>query len=369
MVETAGTRGRSRFFAAPGRGVVLAAALFVAAAVSGSALWQQRGDGPASVARSSQPTRPGASVPPETDLRLLVADTPEPFVLDVNDGTTARVSGLPTRGDRSVGVAAVGQDALLLAHRFCPGCRDLGVYFLQRGTTPATRLATALQAVATRNGRGVWLLQRRSGGPERCLLREIDLAGRPRSTPILVGCRLGLVADLPSGLFVSSTGALGRDAHSAVIERDGDLRRFRDPDARPVVGDLVLSGAGTGTPLVLHDMSTGTNRRLDWPSRRGFALADVSGSPDGRHAVVAFARYSPHRLDLWLLDTRSGGWQHLPGMPARLVPKATDVEWTRDGRVVVLSEGTARVWRPGETTTDTTRVPSGRQPGSQFVVW
>ena len=290
-------------------------------------------------------------------------------MLDVDDKTTARVSGLPTGGDRSVGVAAVGQDALLLAYRFCPGCRDLGVYVLRHGTISATRLATALQAVPSQDGRGAWLLQRRRGGPDRCLLTEIDLAGRARAAPILVGCRLGLVADLPAGLFVSSSGALGRNAHSAVIERDGDVRRFADPYARPVVGNLVLSGAGPSRPLVLHDMRTRANRRLDWPSRRGFALADVSGSPDGRQAVVGFAHYSPHRLDLWLLDTRTGGWQHLPGMPARLVPKATDVEWSQDGRVIVLSDGTARVWRPGETAMETERVPSGRQSGSQFVVW
>jgi hypothetical protein len=309
------------------------------------------------------------AVAPLAGLRLLVADMPEPFVLDVEEGTTASISGLPTRGERSVGVAAAGKDALLLAYRFCPGCRGIGVYLLRHGTTSAIRLTPALQAVPTRDGRGVWLLRRRAGSSDRCLLREIDLAGRPRSAPILVGCRLGLVADLPAGLFVSSTGALGRNAHSAVIRRNGDVRRFRDPDARPVVGDLVLSGGGVGAPLVLHDMRSGKSSRLGWPSTRSFALGEVSGAPDGRRAVVSFARYSPHRLDLWLLDTQTGRWQHLPGMPARLVPKATHVEWTRDGRVVVLSEGTARVWRPGEAAMETVRVPSGSRPGSQFVVW
>jgi hypothetical protein len=355
--------------AVPRRGVVLAAALVVAATVFGAALWRQETNGPASVAESSSPSRPSAAVQPEPALRLLVADAPAPLVVDVDEGTTARVSRLPTRGDRSVGVAAVGQDALLLAYRFCPRCRDIGVYVLRHGTTSATRLATALQAVPSQDGRGAWLLQRRRGGPGRCRLTEIDLVGQARGAPILVGCRLGLVADLPAGLFVSSTGALGRNAHSAVIERDGDVRPYADPYARPVVGDLVLSGSGPGSPLVLRDMGTGANHSLRWPSRRGFGLGEVSGAPDGRHAVVGFARYSPYRLDLWLLDTQTRRWRHLPGMPARLVPKATDVEWTPDGRVVVLSEGTVRVWRPGETTMETRRMPSGRRPGSQFIVW
>src|SRR4029453_2071755 len=43
----------------------------------------------------------------------------------------------------------------------------------------------------------------------------------------------------------------------------------------------------------------------------------------------------------WLLDTQTDRWRHLPGMPARLVPKATDVEGTPDGRVGVLSGGAA----------------------------
>ena len=348
---------------------MLAAAVVVAATVVGAALWRQETNGPASVAESSSPSRPSAAVQPGPGLRLLVATAPAPLVVDVDEGRTARVSGLPIRGDRSVGVAAVGQDVLLLAYRVCPRCRDIGVYVLRHGTTSATRLATALQAVPSQDGRGAWLLQRRRGGPGRCQLTEIGLAGRERGAPILVGCRLGLVADLPAGLFVSSTGALGRNAHSAVIERDGDVRPYADPYARPVVGDLVLSGSGPGTPLVLRDMGTGANRSLRWPSRRNFGLGEVSGAPDGRHAVVGFARYSPYRLDLWLLDTQTGRWRHLPGMPARLVPKATDVEWTPDGRVVVLSEGTARVWRPGETTMETRRMPTGRQPGSQFIVW
>jgi hypothetical protein len=369
MVDTTGPRDRSRLLAAPSRRAVLVATVVVVAAAVGATLWQQRASGPTSVAESRSPNRPGKAARPDADLRLLVADTPAPFVLDVHRGTAARISGLPAGGDRSVGVAAVGEHALLTAYRFCSGCRDVGVYLLRHGTTSATRLGAALQAVPSRDEHGVWLLQRR-GGRDRCLLAEIDLAGRRRSAPILVGCRLGLVADLPAGLFVSSTGALGRDAHSAVIERDGDVRRLADPDARPVVGNLVLSGAGAGTPLVLHDMRTGATRRLRWPSERGFSLGEVSGAPDGRHAVVAFARYSPrHRLDLWLVDTRTGRWEHLPGLPAAFVPKATDVEWSQDGRVIVLSAGTARVWRPGETTVETMAVPSGRQPGSWFVVW
>jgi hypothetical protein len=75
------------------------------------------------------------------------------------------------------------------------------------------------------------------------------------------------------------------------------------------------------------------------------------------------------RYDLWLLDTPTGGWQHLPDMPARAIRKTTDVHWTSDGRVVILAANALGVWRPGETHLAVRRVPLPKQPGIQFVVW
>jgi hypothetical protein len=34
-------------------------------------------------------------------------------------------------------------------------------------------------------------------------------------------------------------------------------------------------------------------------------------------------------------------------MPAAVVPKTTHVEWTADGRVVILAPNTLGIWRPG----------------------
>jgi hypothetical protein len=62
----------------------------------------------------------------------------------------------------------------------------------------------------------------------------------------------------------------------------------------------------------------------------------VRVEPHGRCATVAFARYSPtHSFDLWLLDTRTRRWQHLPSMPLHLVPKVTDVQWHLGGEFVI----------------------------------
>jgi hypothetical protein len=45
-----------------------------------------------------------------TGLRLLIADAPAPFVLEVDRGTIRPVTGLPTDGERGVSVLPVGNE-------------------------------------------------------------------------------------------------------------------------------------------------------------------------------------------------------------------------------------------------------------------
>jgi hypothetical protein len=305
---------------------------------------------------------------PRTGLRLLVADAPAPFVLDLERGTEQSISGLPRRGPRGVGVLALGDHALVLSHRLCTRCRHVDAYVLRRGSTAASRLGVALQVVPSWEGQAVWTLARRS--PGRCVIQELGLDGRPRAGGRAASCRTGLVAELPAGLLVTATGPLGRNAHSALLGPGRSVVRLRDPQPRPVVGNLVLLGLDRRSPLILQDARSGDTHRLPWPAGPGYSLGDVAGEPNGRRAIVEFARYSPeHRLDLWLLDTATRRWQRLPGMPARLVPKATDVEWTPDGRVVILSGDVLQVWRPGEPRVAVSRVKPPKKPGSEFVVW
>jgi hypothetical protein len=306
-----------------------------------------------------RPSRHGA-LPPggvplvdPTGLRLLVADAPAPFVLDVDRGTTQPVA----------------EGALVLSFRICNTCPPgSSAYLVRRASTTATRLGTVLQVVPSRDGQGLWMLSGQDAS--RCTIREVGLDGRPRRAARQVGCRTGLVAELPAGLLVNSMGAGGRDWHGALLRPDGGTVRLGDPQAQPVVGNLVLSGADRHTPLVLHDLGSGASSRLRWPSRPDYGLGEVTGDPNGRLAVVEFAKYSPeHRLDLWLLDTRTRRWQHLPGMPAPMVPKVTDVQWTADGRVVVLSSNLLGVWRPGEPRLAVRRVKPPKHPGSKFLIW
>ncbi len=322
-----------------------------------------------------QPSRHGAlplgGVPlvGPTGLRLLIADAPAPFVLEVDRGTIQPITGLPTDGERGVSVLPVGNDALVLSSRICDRCRpDSSVYLLRRGSTTATRLGTALQVVPSRDGQGWWMLSGQEAS--RCTIGEVGLDGRSRRAARQVSCRTGLVAELPAGLVVSAMGAGGRDWHGALLRPGGGIVRLGDPQAQPVVGNLVLGGADRHTPLVLHDVGTGASARLRWPSRADYGLGEVTGDPNGRLAIVEFANYAPeHRLDLWVLDTTTRRWQHLPDMPAPMVPKATDVQWTADGGVVLLSSNLLAVWRPGEPRLAVGRVQPPKQPGGNFLIW
>ena len=55
---------------------------------------------------------------------------------------------------------------------------------------------------------------------------------------------------------------------------------------------------------------------------------------------------------MWLLDTNTGKLAQLPGMPAFVGIKQTSLEWTNDGRLVLLGESNGKdlvaVWRPGQ---------------------
>jgi hypothetical protein len=304
-----------------------------------------------------------------TGLRLLVADAPAPFVLDVDRGTTQPITGLPADGDRGVSVLPVAEGALVLSFRRCDRCwPGSSAYLVRRGSTTATRLGAALQVVPSRDGHGLWLLGNQDASG--CVIREVGLDGQPRRAARQVSCRTGLVAELPAGLLVNSVGAGGRDWHGALLRLDGAIVRLGDPQAQPVAGNLVLRGADRQTPLILHDVATGASSGLRWPSRPDYALGEVTGDPTGRLAIVEFAKYSPeHRLDLWLLDTTTRRWRHLPGMPAPIVPKITDVQWTADGRVVVLASNLLAVWRPGQPRLAVGRVPPPKQPSGNFLIW
>jgi hypothetical protein len=336
-------------------------------ALGGVTLACQAGrDGAATVPAERKRETIQASTAPVDRLRLLVADAPRPFLLDVESGTVRPLVGLPARRERGVGVAPVGDDALVVSYPVCRRCpATASVYVARRGSTAAMPLGTALAAIPSRDGRGVWLLRRDGNG---CTIAREGLDGRLAGTARRVDCGTGLVAELAAGLLVTLTGGAGGDLHAELLRPDGSKERWPGPQPQPVAGNLVLSGANRRTPLLLHNMDTGATHPLAWPARHGYSLDRVIASEHGGPTVVRFARYSPrHLLDLWLFEPATRSWEHVPGTPVRLVPKATDVAWTKDGRLVVLSGARLGVWEDGERLTFRA-VPPARQPGGGFAL-
>jgi hypothetical protein len=340
------------------------AALIVVALLTADGLARRENDS----VRGAQPKSRPVDVAPQdpTGLRLLVADLP-PFVLELDRGTAKRITGLPTDGNVGLSVEPVGEHALVTSFPLCDRCRAT-----ERVYSPA---AWELGRDPTRQypGRAVPRRRRHLATPpfgRRFVHGRGSRAGRESADDQAGALPYGAGCGATRGSSRHLRGLRWSNTGSMLLRPDGSAMRLGNFDAQPVVGNLVLTGVDRSTPLLLRDVGSGARVRLRWPSKAGYGLGEVTGNPDGRFAVVEFARYSPEqRLDLWVLDTSTRSWQHLPGMPARLVAKATDVQWTADGRAVVLSGDVLRIWRPGDRWLSLRRVRPTKQTGSSFVVW
>jgi hypothetical protein len=283
----------------------------------------------------------GVPLTGKTGLRLLVADDP-PFVFDVDSGNVSRVSGLRAldRGVRSV-VGIAGRSAVVVAHF----AGDAGLYSVRGRGVRATYLGTGRKVAPAADGRSVWITK--VVGRDHCALRHVALAGR----------ELGGNRSFPCASTFESAGALG-----VVVNRT----RVLDPRTGRTVlttrwGVLAAAGrklvlAGPGRRFTLLDAATGTEQTFSWPSIVG-GLDRPAVDPRGRYVALAFADPAwegggTQALDVWVLDVRTGSLAQLPGMPALVSLKATDMNWTDDGRLVLLGESEGRdvvaVWRPGE---------------------
>src|SRR6266536_3464955 len=108
-----------------------------------------------------------------TGLQLLISSNP-PRLLDVDRGTSRTIAGLPTAESRLFWVQAVGVDAVISP--------TSEVFVLRRGTTAATPIGQGWDVAASRDGRGVWLLQ--YADTTRCTLREIGSTAGHAARPV-----------------------------------------------------------------------------------------------------------------------------------------------------------------------------------------
>jgi hypothetical protein len=318
---------------------------------------------PAPLTTADRPEfRPLAGVPlaGPTRLRLLVASEPRPFVADLDQDSVQPVTGLSTDGERVVSVLPVGEHAVIVSDRICTSCRppEPEVYGIWRHSTSAVRLGTAQEVAAARDGRAVWLLTHQAA--RSCRLGEVGLDGRLRRPARAVSCTTKLLGELPAGLLVASgTSEDPWEWLPSLLDHHGHRTRLGFPaaDLLTATGQLVLTSAEPLAPLTLTNLHSRVSWRLGWPSRLRGGTHIAAIHPNGRDIAVGFhglATPGKAGYDLWLLDTATRRWRHLPDLPASdIAAKATDMAWTPDGRLVMLT-GTASlgqvvaVWRPGQ---------------------
>ena len=276
-----------------------------------------------------------------TGLRLVVADKP-PFVLDVDRGSVAPVRAVPTVKRGVLWVVGVGGRAAVVG--VASAWRRAGLYAVRGRGARVSYLGTGSNVWPVRGGRAVWV--QGLVGRSRCTLREVALDGRVLRAPRAFPCA---TASDPAG------GSLGLVVHRT---------RLVDPlTARTVHttrwGILAAAGtklllAGPGRRLTLLDTETGARRSLRSPAPFAEQVPGASVDPRGRLVALSYgnpAWGTRQVLDVWLLDATTGKLSQLPGMPAFVSLKYTNMAWTDDGRLVLVaqSDGTdiVAVWRPG----------------------
>jgi hypothetical protein len=267
-------------------------------------------------------------------LHLLVASNP-PFVLDVDTGrvTPIRAPAAMKRGVLSVTPVA-GEAGLIAA-----GYRGQIYLVRARGARP-TFVGAGRHAVPSGDGRSVWIKSVRGSA---CRLRRVGLDGH----------QIGQAQSFACNATIQFGGSLGLISNrTRVIDPLTGQTLLRTRYGILAVAEKRLVLAGPTNAFTLLNTATRSQRKLRWPSLLS-ALDDPRVDYQGRHVALAFADPAASRqvMDVWLLDARTGGLTHLPGMPTFVDLKFTSMEWTKDGRLVVLGQtagkGFVAVWRPG----------------------
>jgi hypothetical protein len=272
-------------------------------------------------------------------LHLLVASDP-PFVLDVDTGRVTPIRAAPAVMKRGVlwVTAAAGEAGVVVA-----GYPKGQIYVVQARAARPIFLGRGSVAVPGGDGKSVWI---KSGSSSACRLRQVALDGHQIGQARSVACSVTIESGDSLGLVYDRTRLV-----DPLTGRT--LRRTRYGVVAAAGKRLVLTGPGKNFTLL--DTATGTQQKLRWPSIL-YGLDAPSADYQGRFVALAFADPAwqggaRQAMDVWVLDTRTGRLTHLPGMPAFLDLKFTSMEWTSDGRLVVLGEtdgkGFVAVWRPG----------------------
>jgi hypothetical protein len=305
-----------------------------------------------------------------TGLLLLVASNP-PYLLDVDSGRLTTIGGLPRARPAVLWVRPAGGDALVVRERQSLAAQE--IYVVRDGTTTGKLLGDGTGVAPSVDGRAVWISA--DAGNGRCTLRSVSIGGRKR--------RAG--RPFPCGLL-DPGGSLGlivhRRARDDLVDPESLRTLLHAPRILAVAGERVLT-QDRAKGLTLIDTATGTRRRLEWPSSIG-GEASQGGTdeavvdPSGKLIALGFSdpayqSSGTQVTDLWLLDTETGAFRHLPDMPAIVSLKFSSWAWTSDGRLVLLAETEGAtvvgVWKPGDQRIAVKRVqlPERNSGSDSFV--
>jgi hypothetical protein len=296
----------------------------------------------ASALSAGLPPLRGVPIPGATHLLLVVPSDP-PSIVDVDRRTVTPVAGIAAIGRGAITVAPAHGGAL--AELISNG-RTRAVWIGIDGTTRP--VATGFGVAPAASSSATWVLDRVS--PGHCLLRHVPALRRREPVP----CGY-LEGDGDAGVVIdTATGELLADHTTGRVRvrvtGEGSL-------IAPLHGDLVLENrdstpANTGS-LSLVRLGSGARRALRWPSSLGW-LDGVVAEPRGPLVAVGFANPStaPQSEDLFVLDTRTGRFTHVPGFPIAEDLKFSSMAWARDGRLVLTARLDDRtllgLYRPGD---------------------
>jgi hypothetical protein len=357
---------------------LIAASAVLAAALAAAVVLGSSGAGHSAPARGpvrlvSSPTwLTGSPLRGATHLRLVASENAGPAsIVDVDTGIVERLPQLHVpRGPGTAGSALYplmlvpGGALAVVNHQPCQHCAITQDDFLIKAGGSVRQIASrhfpALQGTTETayvpGSTSEWVLTWPRHG--HCTLR---LA--PSTHPaIIVPCG-DLGAAFPTGVALWTDG----DRRSVLV----------NPLTGAVTGalntaygyDLIGHGLaieGTRTPsasptsLSLVNLASGNRLRLGWPSTLRFGY-QVYPEPHGPLVAVEFADPAypppPHETvnqaaDIWLLNTRTGSFKHVPGFPILEGLKVSGVAWTTDDQLVAVALGggrtTVAVWRPGQ---------------------
>jgi len=270
-------------------------------------------------------------------------------------------------------VQAVGSDAIVWLDRDRPrtALPRAEIYAVRHGSTRATRLASAWEVAPTADGAAVWV--KRYETERRCSLFKVSLYGSERQGQRPVPCFTRLV-DAGAGAVLVDGGSV-----SDVITGE---KLLDATELLAMVGDYAVSAEGSQGPFTVSHLRAGER----WPLRYPSTIAGQGGSDEAAVAterqLIALSYSDPaYQLtgtqvtDVWLLDPASRRLRQLPDMPAAVSLKRTSIEWTSDGRLVMLAETEGRnvvaVWRPGQRRIRVrpVRLPARNSGSDAFVVW